>query len=513
MNITIRIKFQEKLITLRLFYIYFVLIFLSGCAGKEIKQNFHNNIKEFYDFFEENRDRDIFVKNKTQQHIKHINKKASINAKNTKISVFLSLLSKVYETDINYSIGNKETIESNLRVTLSMNDVSLEEIMDALLEEFDFNIKKNSSGYVIWPRQVITEIININHHNFQRIGKSSVGVSNSRLNIENAHESFSSISSETEGKFWDNLESIISTTLSLDVDTKQDEDIGFSIHRESGVLVVNGYPKQIHNIKRILNRLNLQSTRQVLLEIKILEVELKEEFQKGIQWNTSNNNLRYSNINNDAYYYQLNASDGLINNTLTTKITGGIDAVVNTLYSQAKVSIISSQRLMVLNNERGFIKSGSERFFVTNITNLRLSSQNQTEEESGIDLVPFFSGVALDTTINIVNDRDILMHIHPMITRVMEEEKTITMNSKKTVLPVAMIQSRETDTVIKASNGELVILGGLAQNRAQLSKSGLPINSEKSFINKILDFFSSKRNANKQVDVILIIKPTIVNGV
>lgn len=505
---------------MRLILLYFFLILLTSCSGKDIKKKYHNNIDEFHDFFEGGRNRDVFVKDKTPPRIKDANKKASINAKNTSISVFLNLLSKVYETDINYSVGNVEKNEGGLRVGVSMNDVSLEEIMEALLEEFDFNIRKSSLGYTIGQRGIVSEVIDVNHHNFQRIGKSSVGVSNSKLSKENSPESFSSISSKTEESFWDNLESMVSTTLSLGSEKEQNGNVGFYIHRESRVLVVNAYPKQIKNIKRALNRVNTQATQQVLLEIKILEVELKEEFQQGIQWNLKKNNLRYSSlndakgggVNNDSYYHLLSSGNGTVSGTLSGRIiAGGLESIVNTLYSQGEVSVLSSQRLMVLNNERGLIKSGDERFFVTNVKNVRLNSQNQTEEESSIDLAPFFSGIALDTTINIVNDSEILMHIHPMITRVMEEEKSITVNNKSTILPVAMVQSREMDTVIKASDGELVILGGLTQSDSRLSKSGLPIKSEGTFISKILDLISSKRYKDKKVDLILMIKPTIIN--
>ena len=103
------------------------------------------------------------------------------------------------------------------------------------------------------------------------------------------------------------------------------------------------------------------------------------------------------------------------------------------------------------------------------------------------------------------------MHIHPMITRVIEEQKSITVNNKNTLLPVATVQSREMDTVIKASNEELVILGGLTQSDSRLSKSGLPINNKRTYIGKILDLISSKEYQDKKVELILIIKPTIIN--
>jgi MSHA biogenesis protein MshL len=515
----VAIKAKKEFVILRLFFLFFFFISLTGCVEKNIKKSYNDNIKDFHDFFENSRNRDTFIKEKTVPYIDANKKKASIYAKNTRISIFLNLLSNVYETDINYSVGNAGQEESEPIVSLSMKEVSLEEIIETLIEEFDFNVKRISSGYIVGRRSIVSEVIDVNHHNFLRVGKSSIGVSNSKLNEKDSSNSFSSISSETEEKFWEDLESMVSQSLLLDSEKESNGNVGFYIHKKSRLLVVNGYPKQIKNIKRLINKVNAQSTQQVLLEIKILEVELKEEFQRGVQWNLKNGKLDYSSLNhagsigsdNDPRYYSLGSINGMIGSTLNGRISGGLESVINTLYSQGKVSVLSSQRLMVLNNERGVIKSGDERFFVTNVKNVRLNSQNQTEEESGVDLSPFFSGIALDTTVHIVNDSDILMHIHPMITRVMEEQKSITVNNKNTLLPVATVQSREMDTVIKASNEELVILGGLTQSDSRLSKSGLPINNERTYIGKILDLISSKEYQDKKVDLILIIKPTIIN--
>ena len=281
------------------------------------------------------------------------------------------------------------------------------------------------------------------------------------------------------------IRSILSTDkerkLSPPTNTETDQFLeDFYVYKESGLVVVTAYPKQLSYIRNFISKINNDSTRQVLIEAKILEVELKEEFNNGIQWDLLRKHLTYSSfgaadavfpkiadIHNNQY---IDAGNDLKSSVLSTKLNNNnnFNIVMQALASQGKISVMSSPRILVLNNQRALIKSGEEKYFVTNVKNVTLANPNYTTNvasQSGFDLEPFFSGLALDTTARIINDREVLLHIHPMISRVTDENKLITIDDKNTKIPVAKIQSREADTVVKAFSGDIIILGGMTQNR------------------------------------------------
>ena len=141
----------------------------------------------------------------------------------------------------------------------------------------------------------------------------------------------------------------------------------FYVYKENGIIVVNAYPKQLHYIRKFLSKVNANSTQQVLIEAKVLEVELTDEFNNGIQWDLLKSNLRYSSLPgsgnavqalSDVHKSLLSSSQDLISGSLSAKVSNrsGFNAVMQALAAQGKVSVISSPRVLALNNQRALIR-------------------------------------------------------------------------------------------------------------------------------------------------------------
>jgi MSHA biogenesis protein MshL len=162
-----------------------------------------------------------------------------------------------------------------------------------------------------------------------------------------------------------------------------------------------------------------------------------------------------------------------------------------------------------LNNQRGIIKFGSDGYYLTNISsNVQSGATAGTNVvNSSLGLTPIFSGLALDATASIINDREVILHIHPTITRVTEEEKTLTLNQQRTVLPLALIQSREADTIVKANSGDIIVIGGLMQNSVEMDRSNF--NTKNSFLNKLLKAFGNKQDYNLKSELVILLRPVI----
>jgi MSHA biogenesis protein MshL len=183
--------------------------------------------------------------------------------------------------------------------------------------------------------------------------------------------------------------------------------------------------------------------------------------------------------------------------------------IITALANQGHVSVLSSPRVSILNNQRGIIKFGSDGYYLTNISsNVQSGATAGTNVvNSSLGLTPIFSGLALDATASIINDREVILHIHPTITRVTEEEKTLTLNQQRTVLPLALIQSREADTIVKANSGDIIVIGGLMQNSVEMDRSNF--NTKNSFLNKLLKAFGNKQDYNLKSELVILLRPVI----
>ncbi|NRB10095.1 MAG: hypothetical protein HRU35_00520 [Rickettsiaceae bacterium] len=534
-------------------YIIITFLFLNSCSTTKYSEKFTNDIKKFNEFYKNEKDsseNNVLVFDNPFKEQRPLCKKANIVTKDIKLRELATLLSYTYKENINYAAN----LNQAKGLTLNLHDVCLADVLDSLTEIYDIGVKDLDYGYTLYLPQIQTITYEVNYHNFKRKGKSSISIVSSTLKEDEESDNYSTIKSESEDNFWGSVENTIrsilksttkntialidvtgegqptgqtaSTPASLVTSTNNDRDNKveeFYVYRESGLVVVSAMPSQQRLIKNFLNKVNKNSTRQIIIEAKILEVELREEFSNGIQWDTLKNDLRQSSlaavsapfdsINNLHNTSNIAGDELSLNNVLSGRIAAkDFNMVMQALKTQGKLSVISSPRIAVLNNQRALIKSGEDKYFVTNVTNLttNLNSDN-ANTQSGFDLEPIFSGVALEATPNIISNDEVIMHIHPMISRVDDEDKLIKIDNRDSRIPVAMILSREVDTVVKSFSGDIIILGGMTQDMVSTNRSGLPFEHDKG-IGRIFNLFSANRNASKKIEVIVLIKPTIVNS-
>mgnify|MGYP006159847729 FL=1 len=122
---------------------------------------------------------------------------------------------------------------------------------------------------------------------------------------------------------------------------------------------------------------------------------------------------------------------------------------------------------------------------------------------------PFFSGIALDVTPQIDQNGSVILHVHPSVTETAEQNKTIRFSNEQIVLPLAQSNIRESDTIIKASNGEIVVIGGLMQTVISDTESGVPGLMS---IPVVGSLFKSMSKTEKKKELVILLKPTVVEA-
>ena len=126
-----------------------------------------------------------------------------------------------------------------------------------------------------------------------------------------------------------------------------------------------------------------------------------------------------------------------------------------------------------------------------------------------ITLTPFFSGIALDVTPQIGRNGSITLHIHPSVSEVTDQQKTVTIGGEDQVLPLALSTIRESDNIVRAHNGELVVIGGLMKQVEVESVESVPVLGDIPFLGFA---FRHTKQVAKKSELVILLRPTVVDS-
>lgn len=171
------------------------------------------------------------------------------------------------------------------------------------------------------------------------------------------------------------------------------------------------------------------------------------------------------------------------------------------------MQVLSSPRVSTVNNQKAIIKVGTDEFFVTEVENTTTTGTSTTNSPS-IELTPFFSGIALDVTPQISADGRIVLHIHPAVSRVEDQQKQISIGSDEFNIPLALSTIRESDSIVKADSGQVIVIGGLMQSISNNTDAEAPGLSD---IPGIGNLFKQKQYAANKTELVILLRPVLSN--
>ncbi len=452
--------------------------------------------------------------------------------------VFLAIVSGT-----RYSMLLPPDIGGNISVNLK--DVTVPDALEAIRELYGYEYTIDGSRIFIKPLELQTRVYKVNYLMGQRDGTSSLSVSSSSLAAYStgqtgtsattasatpgnttqggANASRTQVNTRTDSDFWKEIESAVKSI----VGTQEGRKVVMS--PQSGVIVVRAYPTELRQVAEFLRASQLAVERQVIIEAKILEVQLSEGYQAGINWAAFR-----SDPNSRASIGLLGANTGLAPSgtlgnsnsiisglpgaTLATASgagifglafqTGSFAALLSFLESQGDVHVLSSPRIATLNNQKAVLKVGTEEYFVTNAGTVTTATTAATSTSPSVTLRPFFSGIVLDVTPQIDERGGITLHVHPAVTRVKESLKTVNMGTSGTVaIPTASQSVSETDSIVRAMDGQIVAIGGLMKLISNDDRSGIPGASQ---VPGIGGLFRQTNKSNTKSELVILLKPTVV---
>ncbi len=126
-----------------------------------------------------------------------------------------------------------------------------------------------------------------------------------------------------------------------------------------------------------------------------------------------------------------------------------------------------------------------------------------------VTLTPFFSGIALDVTPQISQDGWVTLHVHPSVSEVTDQQKTVTIGQQTQQLPLALSTVRETDSIVRAKSGQVVVIGGLMQDRVDDEQAGTPILSDIPLLGQA---FKQTRQRSTKSELVILLRPVVVDS-
>ncbi|MFQ5736711.1 MAG: pilus (MSHA type) biogenesis protein MshL [Thermodesulfobacteriota bacterium] len=315
---------------------------------------------------------------------------------------------------------------------------------------------------------------------------------------------------------WDSIEKSIGNMLGVHagaVGSGEATAPTFSVNRMAGTVVVTASKKDLDRVGTYLRRLKKILKRQVFVEARIVEVQLTDSLQYGIDWSFLGGDWNGVGSITFGTSKFTDTLAGLPN--FNVALTGGdFTSLLEALQKQGNVNVLSNPRVGIMNGQTAFLSVGRKVDFIsrvettsTGVTTTTVPQVTFTVETSSVlsgiifGIVPYISEGA---------NEKISLTISPIISDLVKfDTKTIGLTDSNSVeLSLPTIDLRELSTTVRVKDGDMVIIGGLIQNKESVEDNSVPVLSKIPLFGYL---FRNRDQASSKTELIIMLKPVLVN--
>lgn len=458
------------------------------------------------------------------------------STKDTKIIDFIEQLSDECEFTVIVTDPNAEKfLNSNLNKT-HLKNLTINEVFDIVLKEnnLSYTLENNllkisylttkifSIDYILSTRTSTTKTdITLSSSSSESGGSKAGNTASTSGAAANGSTSESGIQIESndEVKFWEELDLEFQSVINRPHDSYiADAPI---INKNAGLITVTATFSQMNRFQGYLKKLQDKVQLQVLIDVQILAVTMKEGNTKGVDWSQlykiqnlalSTEILAAQNVEEftdntitTALYPNLNGANAATTASLV-KATGSatLNEVVKFLDTQGDVSAISNPKVLTLNNQPALITVGTEYFYKLTSTETLASGTSGTQSQNE-NVQSVFAGVLLDITPEISDDKTITLKINPSVSETRQDISATSSVDRK--MPPDL-DRRQLSSVVTVKDGSRIILGGLITTKNTQDTNQVPLLGDIPGLGYLFKFEESSKTIQ---ELIIIVEPHIID--
>lgn len=338
-------------------------------------------------------------------------------------------------------------------------------------------------------------------------GNSTGGGNNSQISVENT----------SDNVFWETLFSNISAIVEATGTSDNLVNESVIVNRETGLITIKATQAQHRDVQTFIDKVMDSARRQVLIEATVVEVSLSDEFQSGIDWSRNPFSVDSNGNPVDDFSFSQQLTAGALGTAPTSVLQlssvsddFNIFSTVRLLQTFGDVQVLSSPKMMSLNNQTAVLKVVDNRVYFT--------IEAQTNVNDGVALTVFESnvqtvpvGLVMSITSFISDSSEITLNVRPTISRILGfvNDPNPDLANAGVTSPIPEIQVREMETVLRLNDGQIGVIGGLMQDRSERSTNSVPGVSD---INVIGEAFKAKDNDISKTELVVFIRPSIIQN-
>lgn len=427
--------------------------------------------------------------------------------------------------------------DSERRITINAVDQPLSNILERIAMQGKLRFELSANNLIVqqdlpyWHNYMV-DYVNVSRNAIGEVGVATqIATSGGTVAEESSsgggqdnqgNLSKTTVSSQSTNDFWGSVESSLGSILrsesSASSSSSSPVDLNpVIVNRMAGVVTVLGTQTDHREVQRFLDKISANVQRQVLIEMTIVEVELSDHYQAGVDWQRLSDN---GGLGSNGISFDQNLLGGNLGAAPFVSLGfNGIDAdgsgitgAVKALQQFGDTKVLSSPKIMALNNQTALLKVVNEEVFFTIELDIREATADIPERRtftSEIHTVPV--GLVLSVTPQISETGYVSLNIRPTISRItgfaIDPAPRLADAEFDNLIPE--IQVREIESLLQVLNGRTIVLGGLMQNEVTNSKDGVPGLSR---IPKIGGLFSYNNEELVKTELVIFLRPTIVTG-
>jgi general secretion pathway protein D len=293
-------------------------------------------------------------------------------------------------------------------------------------------------------------------------------------------------------------------------------DFSFAVNKQAGLITVFANERAQKELEQYLNKVRRSVTSQVLIEAKILEVSLTDQFSAGINWDM----LRFSSEGIVAFVSTpnrpvigLSSDSSSVNANFVAGYVGNdIAALMDAIQGFGTVRALASPRMTVLNNQSAVMNVATNRVFFELDVNRTVTTDGavDTSVNSTIRNVP--EGVLMNVIPSIdLESGTVSLSLRPTITKITAEKQDpgVAFIAEDIVSLIPELNVQEIDSVIKVNSGQAIVLGGLLQDRIESTTQSVPVVGELPVVGNL---FRKRGDNIQKTELVILLKATIVEG-